>query len=89
MSVIEDSANKEDGSLEAVAHTLQYAKFMIFLNDGDAPAAEAALWRLLQLPLTPFSVALSAVKALNEESRQRVLLESAPFYKYLAGKYPT
>jgi hypothetical protein len=95
VSVIEDSVAKEGSSLEAIAHTLQYAKYMIFLRDGDRSAAEAALWRLMQLPLTPFAVALSAVKALGSSDEEEaagggnaVEIEATPFYMHLASNYP-
>ena len=73
--------------MEQVAHTIQYAKFMIFLKDADRAATESALWKLLQLSLTPFSVALAAVKALESEGG-KLDIAATPYFKHLAGKYP-
>ena len=85
--MIEDSGQYEGINLESVAHTLQYAKFRIFLKDSDRLATESALWKLLQLPLTPFTVSLSSINALEEEG-SKLEIEVSPFYKHLAGKYP-
>lgn len=72
---------------ESVAHTILYAKYCIFLRDKDQQAAEGALWALLKLALTPFAMALNAVKALSTEALSGQV-DAVPFYKYLAGKYP-
>jgi hypothetical protein len=87
VSVIEDCAGKDGAGVESMAHTIQYAKFMIFAKDRDQAAAEAALWKLLQLPLTPFEMALNAVKALGEEGGL-MEIDATPYYKHLASKYP-
>jgi hypothetical protein len=71
----------------SAAHTLQYAKYYIHVQDRDSAAAEAALWSVLRLPLTPFLTALQAVKVLDEESA-KVDIDPVPFYKHLVGKYP-
>lgn len=76
-----------DGAVDANAHTVLYAKYFIFLQDKDQQAAEGALWALLKLALTPFEMALSAVKALDSEDRAGHI-DAVPFYKHLAGKYP-
>jgi hypothetical protein len=87
VSVIEDCAGKDGVGTESWAHAIQYAKFTIFAQDRDQAAAEAALWRLLQLPLTPFETALKAVQELNKED-SNVEIDATPFYKHLASKYP-
>lgn len=68
-------------------HTVLYAKYSIFLRDKDHQAAESALWALLKLALTPFQMALAAVKALDCEDHCEHI-DAVPFYKHLAGKYP-
>lgn len=80
--------SNNNAAIDRLAHTILYAKFTIFLKDKDTVAAEASLWELLKLPLTPFETALSAVRSLLAESTVHTEQESVRFYKHLAGKYP-